>query len=440
MKQYEKYKDSGIEWLGEIPEHWQCTQLKHLIEIVNGFAFKSEDLGDKGYPVIRIGDIESIVNTSNAKRVNIDIYEHLAKYRIFSNDLMFAMTGATIGKTGVYKSNEISFANQRTCIFRAKPIFLQHFLQFVVESAFFKEFIKLSCGGSAQENISSGQIEEFICSTPSIIEQQKIAEYLDYTVGQVDALVKEKEELIKKLQAKRKSLINEVVTKGLNPDAPMRDSGVEWLGEIPEHWSVTKINRTFELIGSGTTPKSGDEKYYLNGTINWLNTGDLNDGIITSTSKRITELAFDEFSTLKIYPKKSVVIALYGATIGKLGILDIDTTTNQACCVMSNSSRITQKYLFYFLLASRKYIISMSYGGGQPNISQELIRQLPILQLSIEEQNQIVNYIEERTKKIDKISEELKAQIKKLKAYKTAIISEAVTGKIDLREWLKPIK
>ena len=169
-----------------------------------------------------------------------------------------------------------------------------------------------------------------------------------------------------------------------------------------------------------------------------MNTGDLNDGVILCTSKHITKLAFDDFSTLKIYPIGSIVIALYGATIGKLGILDIETTTNQACCVMSNSKEITQKYLFYFLLASKNHIISMSYGGGQPNISQELIRQLPILQFSIEEQTQIVSYIESRTSKIDKITAELKTQIDKLKEYKTSIISEAVTGKIDLRDWTMP--
>ena len=206
-----------------------------------------------------------------------------------------------------------------------------------------------------------------------------------------------------------------------------KDSGIAWLGKIPEHWKVTKINRAFSLIGSGTTPKSGDPKYYDNGTINWLNTGDLNDGLITETSRKITKEALDDFSTLKIYPQDSIVIALYGATIGKLGFLNIETTTNQACCVISESNKITQKYLFYFLLSSKEHIISMSYGGGQPNISQELIRQLPILHLSFEEQQKIAAYLDHTVDLIDSTIKQKQAQSERLQAYRKSMINEVVT-------------
>ena len=138
-------------------------------------------------------------------------------------------------------------------------------------------------------------------------------------------------------------------------------SGIEWLGEIPVHWLINKISRAFDIIGSGTTPSTNDVTYYSNPQINWLNTGDLNDGIISHTSKKITQKAFDEHSSLRIYPKESVVIAMYGATIGKLGYLGIETATNQACCVINDSKTINQKYLFYFLLSSKEHIISLSF-------------------------------------------------------------------------------
>ena len=149
-----------------------------------------------------------------------------------------------------------------------------------------------------------------------------------------------------------------------------KDSGVEWLREIPEHWEIMKTTHVFNKIGSGTTPTSTDTKYY-DGEINWLQTGDLTDNIISETSKKITYKALKDFSTLKIYPKNSLVIAMYGATIGKAGILDIETATNQACCVLSNAKQILEKYAFYWFLASKNNIISMGYGGGQPNISQD---------------------------------------------------------------------
>jgi restriction endonuclease S subunit len=206
-----------------------------------------------------------------------------------------------------------------------------------------------------------------------------------------------------------------------------KQSGIEWLGEMPNHWVKLKIGRTFQKIGSGTTPQSGNDLYYESGNINWLNTGDLNDGLIIETNKKITEAALNEFSTLKIYSIDSIVIALYGATIGKLGQLKIEATTNQACCVLSDSEKIINRYLFYFLMSAREYIISKAYGGGQPNISQELIKQLYITAPSIEEQLKITKYLDNQTSIIDELIQQKEKLIELLKEKRQAIINEAVT-------------
>lgn len=180
-------------------------------------------------------------------------------------------------------------------------------------------------------------------------------------------------------------------------------SGIEWIDEIPDHWRKLKIGRSFNKIGSGTTPKSGSDLFYEDGDINWLNTGDLKDAYITETKKKITDAAINEFSTLKLYPINSIVIALYGATIGKLGQLKIETTTNQACCVLSDSDDIENRYLFYYLLGSREYIISKAYGGGQPNISQDLIKQLYVPTPTKSEQRKIVQFLDHQTTIIDQL-------------------------------------
>lgn len=206
-----------------------------------------------------------------------------------------------------------------------------------------------------------------------------------------------------------------------------KESGIEWVGEIPDHWRKLKIGRSFKKIGSGTTPKSGSEVYYENGNINWLNTGDLNDSYITETNKKITEAALSEFSTLKLFPKNSIVIALYGATIGKLGLLQIETTTNQACCVLSDSEDIENRYLFYFLLSAREFIISKAYGGGQPNISQDLIKQLYITSPTKKEQKQIIQYLDHQTAIIDQLIQKKEKLIELLKEKRQAVINEGVT-------------
>jgi type I restriction enzyme S subunit len=126
-----------------------------------------------------------------------------------------------------------------------------------------------------------------------------------------------------------------------------KDSGIEWIGEIPSHWEVKKMNYCFGQIGSGTTPTSGNTEYYKNGEFNWLQTGDLNDNEIFETSKKITKKAINDYSTLRFYPVDSLVIAMYGATIGKTGLLKIESTTNQACCVLSNPLCLNHRYAFF---------------------------------------------------------------------------------------------
>lgn len=207
----------------------------------------------------------------------------------------------------------------------------------------------------------------------------------------------------------------------------MKDSGVEWIGEIPEYWNMVKLNYLFKIIGSGTTPKTDFTKYYHEGTINWLNTGDLNNGNIVETKKKITPFAIEKHSVLKIYPKNSLVIAMYGATIGQVGITKVLTATNQACCVLANPINTDTKFLFYWLIGNKKNIITLANGGGQPNISQEVVRNLKISIPNIYDQQKITIFLDEKTDHINSIIEKTKQSIEEFKKYKQALISETVT-------------
>ncbi len=205
----------------------------------------------------------------------------------------------------------------------------------------------------------------------------------------------------------------------------MKDSGVEWIGEIPDKWQTRKLFYLLSLIGSGTTPK-GDE-YYTGIGIPWLNTGDLNDGYIYSTDKYVSENALNDYSALQVYKPGSIVIAMYGATIGKLGLTEIELTTNQACCVMNTTKEMDRKILFYILMTAKDYFIFLSYGAGQPNISQKTIKHLKIPFANICEQKKIANYLDTKCSKIDEIIEKQQAIIEKLKEYKLSVIIETVT-------------
>lgn len=215
-----------------------------------------------------------------------------------------------------------------------------------------------------------------------------------------------------------------------------KDSGIAWISEIPEHWEIRKISRIFSKVGSGTTPKSGNEDYYAEIGTNWLQTGDLNDSLILNTSKKITNKALDEHS-LRLYPANSLVMAMYGATIGKLGLLNIDTTTNQACCVMCGENIQLPKYSFYNLLAARNHILTLSYGGGQPNISQDTIRAIKLPTPDKNEQAKIAKYLDWKCREVDRIVEVRERQIKLLGELRTSVICRAVTRGLNPNSPLK---
>lgn len=205
-----------------------------------------------------------------------------------------------------------------------------------------------------------------------------------------------------------------------------KQSGVQWLGDIPSHWETWKVTHAIPDIGSGTTPKSDSNEYY-NGDILWVTTSELRENFIIDTKQKVTDIAIGHHSALKVFPKNSVAIAMYGATIGRLGILGKEATFNQACCVFENSNNLYYKFLFYWLLYRRPILISLSNGGGQPNLNQDDLRKLKIPIPPLSEQTAIAEYLDRETAKIDAILAKQAILLQTLHEQRTAIITNAVT-------------
>ena len=212
----------------------------------------------------------------------------------------------------------------------------------------------------------------------------------------------------------------------------MKDSGIEWIGEIPKHWNKTTIKNGCDLLSSGTTPASGHEEYYISGTINWIQSGDLyNNPIISSVSKRITQKAFDNTPSLKVYTAPFIVVAMYGASVGNVSISEIDACCNQACCCIKTNEKMDLSFLMYWLLSCKKDFLVKASGGGQPNISQQIIQNEALIIPSKEEQQRIASFLDSKCAEIDKAVEATKASIEEYKKLRQAIITEAVTKGLD---------
>lgn len=205
-----------------------------------------------------------------------------------------------------------------------------------------------------------------------------------------------------------------------------KNSGVEWIGEVPSHWEVIKTSLAFHHIGSGITPPTSKKEYYDDEGAYWLQTGDLTDGLIIDTSKKVSKTAVRECN-LKFYPKNSVVIAMYGATIGKMGLLQIQSATNQACCVLPNNKHFDARYTFYFFLSAKPDLLISAIGGGQPNISQDVIKKTKITFPPLIEQQAIATYLDKKCGEINHAIDVQKKKIDLLGELKQTIITDAVT-------------
>ncbi len=436
MRKYDSYKESGIDWIGKVPSNWEKWKISHAFSKIG-----SGTTPESGNPLyhhngtinwLNTGDLNDSKLYTCSKKITekaVEDYSSLKRYP--SGSLVIAMYGATIGKTSIVQFETTT--NQACCVFSESEIIDINFL-FYWFKGHKEHIINLAVGGG-QPNISQDILKGIRLYTPTFKEQNQIANYLDNKTTQIDNLINKKEQLIELLEEERIAIINQAVTKGLNPEAPMKDSGIEWLGDIPEHWEVWKISHAFKKLGSGTTPESGNPKYHSDGTINWLNTGDLNNGVLESCSKKITVDALEDYSSLKVYPAGSLVIAMYGATIGKTAIVNFETTTNQACCVFTDSDIIDIKFLQYWFTAKKEHIINLSVGGGQPNISQQILRNVRLGAPSFDEQLEIVEYLKDKESKFINLKNKLMNEIELLKEYKTALISEVVTGKVDVRNY-----
>ena len=408
MKRYDTYKDSGVQWLGEIPGHWGCVPLKYFIETQSGTAINVKELDDRGtYPVYGGGSQIGFCNKYNCEETEIIVGRVGAKCGCvtFPNKKVWATDNALIIKTNLYP----------------------RFTAFVLVAA---DLNRLNAA-NAQPLITGTKIKHVRIALPPLSEQHSIVSFLDDKCGKIDEWVTKKQKEVEHLQELKQRVIADAVTRGLNPHVKMKATNIPWLKEIPEHWERNKVLRLFKQIGSGTTPSSGDASLYADEGTPWLQSGDFNNNEINSTSKFLTDKALDNYS-LKLYNSGGVVIAMYGASIGKVGLLNIATTVNQACCVLSDSDHLLQKFSFYVFINEKDNLVKKSKGGTQPNISQEIIKShyIPVPPLS--EQRSIVSYLDAKCSKIDKLIANITKEIECIKEYKQRLISDVVTGRIKV--------
>ncbi|MBU5615699.1 restriction endonuclease subunit S [Psychrobacter sp. TAE2020] len=441
-QQYAEYKDSGVEWLGEIPEHWISTQVKYGYTVVLGKMLQTtpKSNSDLLKPYLKAQNVQpSGIDLTNVGSMWFSADER--KRLLLKEKDILVSEGGDVGRSAIW-NNEIDECYIQNAINRVRPRHTNdsRFFYYWINYLKAADFISIICNKATIAHYTADKLQGSPLILPSALEQTQIANFLDYETAQIDTLIEKQKTLIQLLKEKRQAVISHAVTKGLNPDVPMKDSGVEWLGEVPEHWEVTKLKWKASTTSGGTPTTSKYEDYYEDGHIPWVRTTDLNNGKLNETPIMITPKAVRD-SACSLLPKNSVLLAMYGGagSIGKHSLLNFESTINQAVCGVLPSEAFVPDYLHRFYEFYRPFwMIGAAGTRKDPNIGQDNIKEAKTLIPPLNEQNQIADYLDKMQSHFDALTESAEKGIQLMQERRTALISAAVTGKINVRGWVKP--
>ncbi len=424
LKPYAAYRDSGLPWLGEIPVSWEVRRNGRLFQQRNETGFPDLPILEVS---LRTGVRIRNFNSSNRKQVMSDRDKYK---RARKGDIAYNMMRMWQGAVGVVP--EDGLISPAYIVAKPLPDTDARYFEYLFRTgSYMDEVNKFSRGIVSDRNrLYWEDFKQMPSPVPPPAEQAAIARFLDHADRRIRRYIRAKRKLIELLGEQKQALIHQAVTRGLDPHVKLKPSGLEWLGDVPEHWEVRKLRSIFRNHGSGTTP-SGDQ--YYGGDIPWVMTGDLTDDIVSQTKRSVTRDAIERFSALKLYNHDSLLVAMYGATIGKTGITTMPVCTNQACCVLADPiPSVDVRFVQAVVNIARSHLIQQSYGGGQPNINADIVRSLRVPVPPLVEQSKIAETILSAT--CDDGLDRAVREIELISEYRTRLIVDVVTGKLDVRE------
>ncbi|WP_110114481.1 restriction endonuclease subunit S [Bacillus sp. CGMCC 1.16541] len=432
IQNYSKYKESGLDWIKQVPYDWKISRLKYVSDIVMGQSPSSDEVSDieVGAPFLQ-GNAEfgqyyplpKLYCKSTNKVSEVD-------------DILFSVR-APVGAMNI--SNQVYAIGRGLCAIRPKE--KNRYLWYLIQYAKVEMNSKLK--GSTFESVTTEDVKNLVTLVPSEAEQKNIANFLNEKTSEIDSLIADKEKLIELLEEKRQAIITEAVTKGLNPNVKMKDSGVEWIGEIPEHWKIKKIKHLSTYVGSGKTPKGGGE-IYTNEGVMFLRSMNVHfEGLRLNDIVYINPEIDDDMKSTRV-KSQDILLNITGASIGRTCIVPANfppANVNQHVCIIRPGKSKIVPALLSKIMGSQivqEQIIMAQNGSSREGLNFPQVRNLLLpLSDSIEEQRYISKYIEKQTKELYSSIMDIKEQIGKLKEYRQSLIYEAVTGKIDVREYKK---
>ena len=441
---YSTYKSSGVEGIGEVPVHWESVAIARVTQSrcdgPFGSGLKSQHYSEDGVRVIRLQNIGG-PNFVNADKAFIDETHasSLGDHSVFQGDLLIAGLGDEthpVGRACVAPSG-LGRAMVKADCFRFRLVQTRALSQFLAYQLSATAIAASACfgTGSTRSRVNLSTMSARKIALPPITEQRSIATFLDRETAKIDALAAKKERLIELLEEKRIGLIIRAVTRGLDPDVPMKDSGVEWLGEIPVHWRIKKLKRWASLVQTGSTPPTSNPLYFEEGTVPWHGPSSFSsDLLLRPATRKVAEGAVRD-RVVRIFDEGSTMIVTIGATIGRVGFINEPSSCNQQITAITfNSENVFARYAGYQMKRFEPILAGIAPSTTLPILDRGQIGHLPFFGPPMSEQRAIAAHLDRETAKIDALVAKVREAIDRLKELRTALISAAVTGKIDVRE------
>ena len=431
MKPYPKYKDSGIEWLGEVPEGWEVKRLKYVCNeyAEYGLNIEAENYQLEGIRFIRTTDIDDYGNLKN-EGVYLDPF--LAKnYILKDGDLLISRSG-TIGRSFLYESDKNEEATYAGYLVKYSPALKKaypKYLFYFTLSYSFYEWLKTQLIETTIGNVNGQKYANMFLPMPPKGEQIRLSHFLDHKTTKIDELIKKNKKLIELLKEKRQVVILQAVTKGLDPKVKMKDSGIEWIGEIPEGWEARKLKYVADVNPEALTEDTRPE-YELK-YVDISNVGE--EGLINEPETMLFENAPSR--ARRIIRQNDVIVSTvrtYLKAIAYFPNPDSNLIVSTGFAVLRASDVVLPKFLYYFVRSEFliNAIVSNSVGVSYPAINSSVLVGLSVLLPNYDEQSTIIDFLDKETMKIEQLILKIQSQIESLKEYRQALISNVVTGKV----------
>ncbi len=421
---YRQYKDSDVGWLGPVPVTWRVAPLKVIARVINGYPFDAKlfDPAD-GLPLVRIRDLNQYVPDARYKG------EFLDAASINNEDVLIGMDGDF--NVGRWLGEVPALLNQRMCCVRADSPMVTRYLEYVLPQPL-KAINDVTYSTTVKHLSSFDVLKISVAMPPASADVGEIVGFLDRETAKIDSLVEEQRRLIELLKEKRQAVISRAVTKGLNPNAPMRDSGAGWIGQVPQHWRVSALGYAAR-IDSGSTPDRANPNFW-GGSIPWVKTGEVNYDPITQAEECITEAGL-QGSSAKVALPGTLLMAMYGqgVTRGRVALLEVPAAYNQACAAIHFDLAVAPSFGRYFFMAAYEHVRDGGNETSQMNLSTGAIQKFKIAVPPTAEQHAIVAFLDRSLREIELLIEYADQSLILLSERRSALISAAVTGKIDVR-------